>query len=204
VNAERLKVAGLAVSVETEASSDAPLLRIEQSGDSVIHAGTRAGMALAIYVRIVVLKSGITIRDCEITIPGWSARIFLVELQDNSLNYQVLGWLDLQTDAVLNHRIFSGRPLPLGRNLDGFLVAQSFDPLPSQAHSGMPISAQVRFADELGNFFTSEVQLRVEWCKQERSAPQRTACSSQGKSSPLATSSKPAADGQNRRGKQTG
>ena len=47
-NAERLKSTGLAIAVEHAASSDPPLLRIEQSEYSQIYAGTRAGMALAI------------------------------------------------------------------------------------------------------------------------------------------------------------
>ena len=171
MNAERLKLAGLAIGVENAASSEAPMLRIEQSEDSVIYAGTRAGMALAICVRITVLKSGITIRDCEITIPACSANIFLVEPPEGSLSYRVLGWLDLQRDVVLNHRIFSGRPLPLDRNLDGFLVAQSFDPLPSQFQSGMPTSAKIRFSDQSGNFFMSEVRLSVARCNQSGIRP---------------------------------
>jgi hypothetical protein len=168
-NAERLKFAGLAIGVENAASSEAPLLRIDQSEYSDIYAGTRAGMALAICLRVEALTSGITLRDdlAEITIRGCEdAEIFLVSPPpEKSLGYRVLGWLDLPQCSVLNHRIFRGRPLPRGVIFDGILVAQSFARLPSQFQTGMLISAKIRFADQ-GNVFTSEVRLSVARCEQ--------------------------------------
>lgn len=132
-NCERLKSGGVAIGVEKTASSESPLLRIDQSGDSLIYAGTLGGMALAACVCLTVLKSGIAICDYEITIPGCDgAEIFLAEAPERSPNYKVFGWLDLERGAVLNRLILSGRPLPCDRKLDGIVVAQSFDPLSSQ------------------------------------------------------------------------
>jgi hypothetical protein len=169
-NAERLKFAGLKIGVEHAASSEAPLLRIEQSEYSFICAGTSAGMALVICVRLTVLKSRIIICDYEITIPGCSAQIFLVEPKEGSLKAL---WLpDFEGDVVLNHRILNGRALPLDKTLDGFLIAQSFEPLPSQFQSGVPISAEIRFTDQWGNVFTSEVRLGVERYKQSLGRPE--------------------------------
>lgn len=174
-NAERLKFAGLAIGVENAASSEAPLLRIDQSEYSDIYAGTRAGMALAICLRVDVLKSGITLcNDFEITIPGCEgANFFLAQPAEGSLRYKVFGWADFQGDDVLNHRIFNGRSLPLDRNLDGILLAQSFDPLPSQFQSGMLIPATIRFTDLSGNDFTSDVRLGVERCEQSLVRPEK-------------------------------
>jgi hypothetical protein len=173
-NAERLKSTGLAIAVEHAASSDPPLLRIEQSEYSEIYAGTRAGMALAISLRFTVLKSGITLRnDLEFTISGcYDAKVLLVPPPEGALSFRVLGWLDIERDTVLNHQIFSGRALPLDRNLDGLLVAQSFDLLPSQFQSGMSITGKIRFADLSGNVFTSDVRLGVERCKQSLPRPE--------------------------------
>jgi hypothetical protein len=174
-NAERFKSAGLAIGVGPANSSEAPLLRIEQSGDSVIYAGTLGGMALAACLRITVLKSGITLLDDpQVTIPGCDdGSIFFVPLQEDSLSYRVLTWLDLPKDVVLNHRIFSGCPLPCGWIFDGFLVTQSFAPLPSQFRSGMLIPATIRFADLWGNLFTSEVRFGVEQFKQSGVRPEK-------------------------------
>jgi hypothetical protein len=171
-NAERLKFAGLKIGVEHAASSEAPLLRIEQSEYSFICAGTSAGMALVICVRLTVLKSRIIICDYEITIPGCSAQIFLVEPKEGSLRYKALWLPDFEGDVVLNHRILNGRALPLDKTLDGFLIAQSFEPLPSQFQSGVPISAEIRFTDQWGNVFTSEVRLGVERYKQSLGRPE--------------------------------
>ena len=122
----------MAIGVESIASSESALLRIDQCGYGVICAGTRGGIGLAVWVRLTILNWEITIRDYEITIPGCDgATIFFVEPPEGSPSYNVFGWLDVKWDTVLNHRIFSERPLPRGQNLEGFVVAQSFGSLAS-------------------------------------------------------------------------
>jgi hypothetical protein len=162
-NSERLKSGGVAIGVENTASSESPLLRIDQSEYSFIYAGARKGIALALCVRLTVLQSGITICHCEITIPGWDdGNIFLVPPPEGSLHYKAFEWLDLERGAVLNDLLFSGRPLPCDRNLDGILVAQSFDSLPSRFQTGMNIDAKICLADQSDKPYTSVVELRVE------------------------------------------
>lgn len=162
-NSARLKSAGVTIGVENTASSEPSPLAIAQSGDGFICAGARAGMALAVWVYLSVLKSGITVRDCEIAIPGCDgATIFLVEHPEGSPSYKAFGWLDLKWGDVLNHRIFTERPLARGVNLEGFVVAQSFDPLPSQFQTGMNIGAKISLFDQSDNFYTSGVELRVD------------------------------------------
>jgi len=158
-NVERLKHAGVEIGVEQVACPDAPLLRIVQSGPSEIHAGTRGGMALAINLRIIVLGSGVTLLGCEISIPGCAAQIWDVEVPEEPAGYRVLGWLDFSRDEVLNHRIFNGRPLPRHESLDGILVARSFGALPVQFDPRMPVNAALRFEDQRGRLFDSQVQL---------------------------------------------
>jgi hypothetical protein len=162
-NVERLKSGGIAIGLENEASSEPPLLRFDQSEYSFIHAGTRKGIALVLCVRLIPLKSGVTLLDyCGITIPGCDdANFFLVQPPEGSLSYKVFGWLDLDRGSVLNHLIFTGRPLPCGKIFDGILVAQSFDSLPSQFQRGK-IQAEICLVDQLGNPYKSEVELRVQ------------------------------------------
>jgi hypothetical protein len=167
-NSERLKSGGVAIGVEKTASSESPLLRIDQSGEGVICAGDRKGFALAVCIELMALKSGITICHCEITIPGCDgANIFLMEPPEGSLSYKAFGWLDLERAAVLNDLISNGRPLPRDRNLEGFLVAQSFDPLSSQFQTGMNIDAKICLADQSDKPYPSVVELRVERYAQE-------------------------------------
>jgi hypothetical protein len=126
-------------------------------------------MALAIYVCLRVLKSGFMVYDYKITLPGCNADISLVELEDDSRGYWPLGgWLHYERSTVLNRLIQGDRPLPLGKKLDGFLIAESFDPLPSHLRSGMPIIVKVCLADQWGNFVESDVPLAVEWREQPR------------------------------------
>jgi hypothetical protein len=158
-NSARLESAGVAIGVENAVSSDSPILTIEQRGDGVICAGTRAGIELAVFVRLNPLKSGIAICTGEIIVPGCDdVTIFLVEPP----GCKMFGWLGLRKDTVLNHIIFSGRPLPRGVNLEGFVVAQSFHALASQFQPGMKIGARICLYDQFDNLCSSVVELNVE------------------------------------------
>jgi len=161
-NAERLKSGGVAIGVEKTASSESPQLTIEQSEHSVIHAGTSKGMAFELWLRVIPLKSGITLLDdCHIIIPVCDADIELVQPPEVSLRYRPFGWLDIETGNVLNHLIFNGRPLPRGKIFDGIVVAQSFDPLPSQFQTGMRINATICLIDQSDKVYRSAGELRV-------------------------------------------
>lgn len=164
-NAERLRSAGVAIGIENGASSEPPQLRIDQSENSFIYAGVLKGMALAICVRLNALKSGISLslEDCGITIPGCDdANIFFVPPPEGSLSYKAFEWLEIGSDAVLNHRIFTGRPLPCDRSFDGILVAQSFDSLPKCFQARMNINAKIWLVDQSNHPYTSDVELIVE------------------------------------------
>ena len=163
-NSARLKSAGVAIGVERTASSESPLLRIDQSDYSFIYAGARKGIVLALCVRLTALKLGVTLLDdCGITIPGCDdVNIFLVQPPEGSFGYKALGWVDIERGAVLNHLIFNGRSLPCGTIFNGILIAQSFDPLPTYLQTGMHIDAEICLADQSDNLYTSEVELIVE------------------------------------------
>lgn len=171
-NADRLKCTGVAIGVENRSSSGPPLLRIEQSEYSDIYAGTLGGMALAICLHFTVLKSGIIICDHEIKIPGCDADIRLVAPVESPA-YRVFGWLTIERTAVLNDLILDGRSLPVDRNLDGILIAQSFGLLPRQFQSGMNIKASICLVDQAGNSYATEVELGVMRCEQRRSSARK-------------------------------
>lgn len=162
-NSERLKSGGVAIGVDKTAPSESSLLRIDQSEYSFIYAGARIGIALALCVRLIALKSGITLLDnCEITIPGCDdLNFFWVPPPEGSLPYKAFEWLHLERGAVLNHLIFNGCPLPHGRTFNGILVGQSFDSLPSEFQTGTNIDAEICLVDQLDNPYKSEVELRV-------------------------------------------
>lgn len=161
-NLERLKSGGVAIGVEETASSESPLLGIEQSDYSFIHAGTRKGIAFEICLRLIALKPGVTLRDgCEITIPGCDdLTISLVPLPEGCLSYKALWGINIERGAVLNHLFFDGRPLPCDRIFDGILVAQSFGSLPTYFQTGT-IDAEICLFDQLDNPYTSKVEFIV-------------------------------------------
>lgn len=181
-NIERLKSAGLTVGVDNKILPDTPRLRIEQSEISTIYAGTREGIALELCSRFTAFKPWTTSRY-SITIAGCDAHIFLAEAPKGHPFYDVFGWLEEPREAVLNHRILSGRPLPTDRCLDGILVAQSFGSLPRRLDTGMPLSVRLLFRDHLGNASTAEIRAILTWQEQSEARaqqrPNRATASSQ-------------------------
>lgn len=161
-NSELLKAGGVAIGVEKTTSSESPMLRIEQSEYSFIHAGDRKGIALALCLRFIPLKSGVTLLDyCRITIPGCDdLEISLVPPPEGSLSYKVFGWLDIEIGPVLNHLFFDGRPLPCDRIIDGILVARSFESLPTFFQNGK-VEAEICLFDQFDNPYTSKLELIV-------------------------------------------
>jgi hypothetical protein len=157
-------------SVASSAPPGEPSLRIEQSGNSELHAGTLGGIVLAMRVCLMPLKSGIIICDYDIAIPGCDAEFFLTEPPEGSRSYRAFPRLELEFElegtSVLNHRIL--RSLPIDRQFDGFLLAQSFDRLPRQFQRGMLITAEIVLFDQRGNLYNSKVQLTVDWHEQNR------------------------------------
>jgi len=151
-NAERLKSGGVAIGLEKTAPSELPLVKIEQSEYSFIQAGARKGIALAACVSLMALKSGITICDYEITIPGYDgARILLVPIREGSPSYKALEYFDIEKGAVLNHLILNRRPLPRNRMFDGILVAQSSGSLPGEFQTRGVVNATICLFDQFHN-----------------------------------------------------
>ena len=168
-NSARLKAAGVAIGVENIAPSEGALLKIDQTGDGIICAGTCAGIVLAAWVRLTVLSPEIIIRNSDITLVGCEdATMFFSQPHERSSCYKEFGWLNLKSDTVLNQRIFNERPLPRGIDLEGFVVAQSFHPLASEFQTGMIIRAKLCLSDQADNIYTAVLELRVERRSQPR------------------------------------
>jgi hypothetical protein len=185
-NVERLQRAGIATGIDDAVSSaatppDVPPVKLQQSEFGELYAGTLKGIALAIPIRMLVLRSGLTIIDSEIAIAGCAACIFLVPPPATPLSYRVFRWIDIERGVVLNHLFCSERPLPVHTNLGGILIAQSFDSLPHHFKNGTPIHGTLRFCDQHDRWFETEIELRLQWCKQSQgshaSGPKRDAYS---------------------------
>jgi hypothetical protein len=144
--------------------------------DSFIHATRARGYGIVVWVRIVVLKSGVNLCGCEVTPRKWDdARIQLVEATEGIYSYTRIGGVEYPRTDVLNPWISNNRYLSRGKVLQGVVMAQSPVPLPAWCDNGISIEADLRFCDQLENIYSLEVELRVmreAECRVER--PRRT------------------------------
>jgi hypothetical protein len=166
-NAERLKSAGVTIGLENTPTS--PLVKIEQCDYGILLAGAHKGIGLAAGVSLIALKSGITICDYEITIPGYDGeKILLVPIPEGSRSYKALNSLEFEKDVVLNHLILNGRPLPCARMFEGFLVAQSLGSLPDQFQTRGLLDAKICLFDQFVNAYSCEVEFMFERAAQAK------------------------------------
>ena len=163
-NAKRLSAVGT-IPQEVNSSPGAQLLSIEQMGgpvDSFVHASPSGGYGMVICVRIVVLKSGINLSDCEITPSKWRDDAIELQPAHEQLGYSnAVGGVEYPKDDVLNPWISSTRSLEYGRVLEGVIIARSFASLPKWCENGMSIEADLYLFDQFENQYPLQVDLRV-------------------------------------------
>ena len=164
VNAKRLMAAGV-IPHEDKPSSEPQMLTVEQTGGlsgSFVLAPSVGGYVIVVWVRIVALKSGINVCECQITPQRWNdTNIFLVEATEGVPYYKDIGRIEYPKTDVLNHRISSKRSLRRGETLEGAIVAQSFGSLPTWCDNGVSIELELSFIDQFDNFYPLKVDLRV-------------------------------------------
>ena len=160
-NAKRLREMGVIPSEKKPTTE----LHIEQMGgptESFIDAPPIGGYGIAVWVRIVALRSGIAICDFEITPQGWEDNgIHLVDVRERVPHYIVPGGTEFSKDMVLNDWISAGRRLEKGQVLEGVLIARSFASLPGWCSSGIEAEAELSFIDHFGNHHPLKVDLMV-------------------------------------------
>jgi hypothetical protein len=163
-NAKRLMAAGV-IPNEDEPSSEPKMLSVQQTGgpsESVVYAPSVGGYVIVVWVRIVALKSGINVCECQLMPQRWNdTKIFLVEATEGVPYYKAIGGIEYPKTDVLNHRISSKRSLRRSETLEGAIVAQSFGSLPTWCDNGVSIELELSFIDQFDNFYPLKVDLRV-------------------------------------------
>jgi len=164
VNAKRLMSVGV-IPAEDKPPSEPRMLTVEQTGgptDSFIHATRTRGYGIVVWVRIVVLKSGISLSECQVKPRKWDdTRIQLVDATDGLYSYARTIGVEYPRTDVLNPWISSDRYLGRGKVLKGVVMARSPVPLPAWCDNGISIKADLIFLDQFDNPYPLETELRV-------------------------------------------
>lgn len=154
---------GAAVEISEPTLSQPSALRISQWGPEFhnIIVNLHPGRIMVIVgVRLLAARTGITVCDCEYTLPWKGPELFLWNAAERS-TYRPTKGLEFSRDEVLNHRIEESMPLRRGLPMEGVVVATGFAPLPEQYRHAMPVNVAISFIDQFDNAFPLEVELRV-------------------------------------------
>jgi hypothetical protein len=163
-NTKRLIAVGT-IPPEEKPSAESQMLTVEQTGgptDSFVHASPVGGYGIAVWLRFVAVKSGISLCDFQVKPQRWSdTNIFLVDAAEGVLPYRALGGVEYPRTDVLNPWIASDRCLRHGQVLKGVVIAQSFASLPARYQSGISIDMELCFFDQFDNIYPLKVELMV-------------------------------------------
>jgi hypothetical protein len=164
VNAKRLMAAGV-IPREDQPASEPSTLTLEQVGgppDSFVHALPSGGYGLGVWVRIVVLKSRISLFDCLIKPRKWDdTRIRLVDGTNGLYSYARSVGVEYPRANMLNPWISTNRYLSRGKVLEGVVMAHSPAPLPAWCVNGISVDADLIFFDQFDKPYPLEVELRI-------------------------------------------
>ena len=163
-NTKRLTAVGV-IHPEEQPSPKAQMCTVEQTGgptESVVHASSAGGYGIAVWVCIVALKSGISIRKCHVAPKEWDdTDISLMDATEGVPYYTTRGGVEYPKMDVLNRWISPPRSLRQGQILEGVVIAQSLASLPAWCQSGISIEAELCFVDQFDNIYPLKVELMV-------------------------------------------
>ena len=143
----------------------AQMLTLERTGgplDSFVHAPPTGGYGIVIWVRVVVVKSGVALSGCRLTPRRWDDDdINLMDPTEGVSYYKAIGGVEYPRNDVLNRWISSNRYLKNGKVLEGVVIAQSPRSLPAWCVDGISIEAELCFVDQFDNVYPLNVDLRI-------------------------------------------
>jgi hypothetical protein len=171
---ERFKRAGIPTGIDAAVSlspSEILPVTLEPSHPGELMAGFTKGMILIIPLRLMSTRKGIILSEYEIAVAGCDAQFSLCSMDEKSASYRPFGRINIAKDMVLNDLILSERPLPV--DLQGSLIAESFDSFTRRFENGTAVKATVELFDGFGKSCESEVSLKLKWrelCRRGRSS----------------------------------
>jgi hypothetical protein len=163
-SAERLVAAGADLDLPSSAPARTPWVKITQVPEmlgSYVRMSP-GGWLFVVLVRIVALAPKIVIQEYRLSSREWDVAAWFPgdprENRSSDSYYRLPDRSDFHRDDVLNHRVGTQGTLRRGDTVEGWLLGQSFEPIPDRYTHGcfMPICLSI--LDQ----FEAEEQLTVE------------------------------------------
>lgn len=163
-SAERLVAGGADLDLSSSAPASTPWVKITQVPE-MLASYVRVLPGLSLYVvliRIVALAPNVVIQEFRLSSPEWEVEAWFPgdprENRSTDRYYRLPDRSDFPRGDVLNHRVGPQGILRRGDAMDGWLLAQSFEPIPNRYAQGSFLPICLSILDQ----FDAEEQLTVE------------------------------------------
>jgi hypothetical protein len=162
---EMLRAGGADLVLPAGMPSSPPWLMVDHSPLSGRANVVGLDTIFSIWVRIVVKASRMII-EAEVSTPEWDEDVFPVDEPRRAScsripNYVLPGGSSFSMDQVLNHRLDGHEILRRGDVLDGLILAQSCNPLPSSYAEGSRVKIELCLRNQFGECHQSKVAVPV-------------------------------------------
>jgi hypothetical protein len=171
---QELHTAGLDVDVPEEPLQDSRFLDVAVAGGPATGAFDlpNAGVGYAIFLRLVALRSGLTVPHYRIT-TKWDNQISLLHFDECSPICK-LGWFTYSRNELLNQHFDSSlRFRCRGQLIEGTILAMGLRPIPAAYRTGARVPFQLTFTDSLGHEIEVEAELWVDRMAKRQNATVR-------------------------------
>lgn len=161
---ERLRAAGADLDVSSFGPADPEWIKITHDRVSQVRALPTASLFL-IPTRIVALAPKVIIQGFELSSPAMDLAAWFLE--DPTVNrsdqrfYRFRDGTDFHRDGVLNHRVDAQGTLRYGEVMEGMLLAESFDAIPSRFVDNSNIPICLSIINQFDDIHESTITLRV-------------------------------------------
>lgn len=159
---ERLRAAGADLDISGLSPTAPDWIKITHYQVVCVHALPAASLFL-IPTRIVSLAPRVVIQGFELSSPALDLAAWFLEDpgRSGSQLYRLCDGTDFHRTDVLNHRVDTAGTLRYGEVLEGMLIAQSFDAIPTRLADKSLIPICLSIINQFGDFHTSTTEARI-------------------------------------------
>ncbi|GAC1515283.1 MAG: hypothetical protein NVS1B11_31980 [Terriglobales bacterium] len=160
VHARALADAGVTIKLNQNHPAQAQLLKVDAPrGDSFLFAQCNGGMGIAVWLRIVALRSDVQICGWGIDVPWGENGFYLQICAEHASFYTAAHGPEYSKVQVLNHRL--QRRLNFREILEGVLLLRTSEKLSDFYGNGTAVPVSFSFFDQLDNRYSVAVSLPV-------------------------------------------
>jgi hypothetical protein len=165
-NTERMRAAGAKLDPSAFATYESPWITLKVCSEESYVRATPTSCVFVLYLRIVGVVPKVILQGFDLSSPAWPLNAYILDdpTVSNSAYkfYRLLDKTTFHRNEILNHRVEGEGRLGRGDVMEGVLLAESLDSVPSKYtdHSFMPLCLSIvnQFDDVQESKFAIQVE----------------------------------------------